>query len=124
LSTSWTNQTVTLYAIDKAAPVVCGEALWPDANGEVFYAYNGGFSDQNRDNTTDYSNQLWQFSPSGNVGVWSLVSPSTDSGFSSLSRLEFGSYASGAGDGFALGGASNSATGASSSEIVVASVQF
>ena len=91
--------------------------------GEVFYAYNGGWSLQAADNTTDYSNQLWQFSPSGSVGAWSLVSPSSDSGFSSLSRVMFGSYAYGDGAGYALGGASSSATGMFSGKSRVVSVQ-
>ena len=96
---------MNLVAIDKTAPILLREALWPDATGEVFYAYNGGYSDENvPSDSSAYTNQLWQFSPSGNDGVWSNVSPSADSTLSTLSRTVSGSYFSGDGVGFALGG--------------------
>lgn len=99
------------YTIDKDAPVVNREALWPDANGQVFYAYDGGWGDQYLTRSSDSSNQLWKFSPNGHAGVWTLVSPSDEFSFSSLSRVMDGSYAFGNGVGYALGGVSNYATG-------------
>ncbi len=40
LSTLWTNSSVTLKEISKgAAPVLNNVALWLDASGEIFYAY-------------------------------------------------------------------------------------
>ncbi|KAG8534294.1 uncharacterized protein KY384_001138 [Bacidia gigantensis] len=88
------------------------QALWTDVSKESFYAYDGSvsgsipFSQQ----PAPPSNQLWQFTPSGNSGAWSQISPPALSNFSSLVRRTNGIYASGGDLGFALGGYQNSGT--------------
>ncbi len=87
--------------------------MWIDsAEGESFYAYNGGrsFSVPFSSQPSLPPNQLWQFTPSGNSGNWSLVNPPASSNFTDLVRGYSGIYADGGGFGFALGGMENKAT--------------
>jgi hypothetical protein len=89
----------------------------------VFYAYNGAYSDELQESGhLDYANQLWQFSPSGNSGVWSNVTPSADSIFSTLNRTAGGTYFSGNGIGFALSGARATSTDPTLTETMLVSV--
>jgi hypothetical protein len=103
LTSPWTNKTVSINSIYKAAQIYDNAVLWPDASGKSFYSYDGGYSFSipvvNR--TT---NDLVQFTPDGSSGSWSLVSNPASSNFSSLTRIEGGSYGYGNGLDFALGG--------------------
>lgn len=109
LTSSWTNKTVSINSIYKAAQIYNDAALWPDASGRSFYSYDGGYSFSipvvNR--TT---NGLARFTPDGSSGSWSLVSNPASSNFSSLTRVMGASYGYGNGLGFALGGRETTGT--------------
>ena len=101
-----------LTSINSEAPALVAQALWVDNAGTSFYAFDGGVSGTLPFNELPPPppNELWQFTPSGNSGHWSLVDPLASSIFSGLIRGYHGIYTSGAGLGFALGGAENYAT--------------
>lgn len=63
LTSSWTNATVRLHQIEKAAPVLVSEALWADDSGKGFYAYDGGVSWSLPANELPGppGNSLWQY---------------------------------------------------------------
>lgn len=113
LSSPWTNQTVTLNTIYKAAPVLLRGALWLDEPKTSFYAYDSGvsFSLGPARAPDPPANELWQFMPSGSSGAWSQVYFDSNSNFTSLVRSYSGIYTSGGGLGFALGGIEDKATG-------------
>jgi hypothetical protein len=103
LRSPWTNETASLTSIYKSAPIFNSGALWPDASGKSFYAYNGGYSFSIA--VVNYTaNALWHFLPNGNSGSWSSVLPPASSNFSTLSRVGAGVYGYGEGLGFSLGG--------------------
>lgn len=107
LASSWTNETVTLNQIPKSAPVLNQEALWLASSNHSFYAYDGGVSwalDDGNDWYTPPYNQLWEFHPTGDSGRWSEAFIPPSSNFSTLSRVQYATYSSGNGLGFALGG--------------------
>lgn len=95
-----------ISSIYRAAPVLNGEALWPDKKGESFYACNGGYS-PSIPIVNDTTNALWRFVRNGNSGSWHQVLPPPNSNFSSLARVEVGLYAHGNGFGYSLGGREN-----------------
>ena len=105
LTSTWTNQTVNMTTIQKTAPVFNSEGLWVDALNRSFYAYGGVVSNTVSDTSAPPNSPLWQFTPSGGSGNWSIV-PITQqsSNFSLLDRTWDGAYASGNGLGFSLGG--------------------
>lgn len=113
LSSAWTNDTVSLNAIESGAPTLILQALWEDPSGSSFYAYDGGisyalpFSEQ----PAPPANELWHFTPSGGSGAWSQMGELASSNFTTLQRCWGGYYASGGGLGFALGGHQDTATG-------------
>ena len=94
------------------APALISQALWVDSSGTSFYAFDGGLSYllQLHEQPPPGPNQLWQFTPSGRSGDWSLVGPPATSNFTSLVRGYYGIYTYGAGMGFALGGMEGAAT--------------
>ncbi len=112
LSSSWTNSSLTLTQIAKSAPVLNTGALWLDASGDIFYAYDGSISGAPPTwyNNEVPTNSVWQFSPSGDSGLWSLAPVAPSSNFSVRSRVSQAAYAYGNGLGFALGGIENAAT--------------
>ena len=89
-----------------------GQALWADPAGTSFYAFDGGISWTlpSYELPPPPPNELWQFTPSGNSGHWSLVDPLASSNFTGVIRGYYGIYAVGAGLGFALGGLETRAT--------------
>ncbi|MCJ1385717.1 hypothetical protein MMC17_008840 [Xylographa soralifera] len=92
---------------ESDTPVLNNEGLWVDTSNQSFYAYGGDVSGTVTD-TTPPANALWQFTPGGNSGSWSVVPISQQSAnFSSLVRTVGGAYTSGNGLGFALGGIEN-----------------
>ena len=110
LTTSWTNSTVILNEIHKTAPTLVAGALWLDHSGETFYAYDGGVSWAPLTPLSVPPNALWEFTPSGKLGTWSLVNFSPQSNFTALDRVDNGIYGYGNGLGFALGGTETTAT--------------
>lgn len=101
-----------LTSITSEAPALVAQALWVDTLGTSFFAFDGGvsWSLPSYELPPPPPNQLWQFTPSGNSGHWSIVDPLASSNFTGLIRGYNGIYASGAGLGFALGGLENRAT--------------
>ena len=98
------NNTVTLKAIEKAAPVLRGPALWVDIDQKTFYAYGGTSGGPGADYDPP-PNELWRFTPSGNSGSWSEVSLAPESeNFTNLVRTVGSGATSGRGLGFSLGG--------------------
>ena len=112
LTSSWTNETVKLEKILKnGPPIVNQEALWQDAGGKAFYAYDGATSNAFDVQNPPSSNTLYQFLPDGaGFGAWSVVPAPANTNFSQLSRAFGAAYTSGNGLGFALGGLQNSQT--------------
>ena len=111
LSQSWSNSTVTITGLNKTvgqAPIFNYQALWRGGENGSFYAFGGQPSSANRPNYTlalNTTNALWQFNPDGNGGgSWRRDESPSDPGFSSLFRPAQGLSASGAGQGFFLGG--------------------
>ena len=101
-----------LTSTHSEAPALVSQALWVDSSGTSFYAFDGGisFAIPAYEQPPPPPNELWQFSPSGKSGSWSLVGPPASSNFTSLVRGYNGIYTYGAGMGFALGGEESSAT--------------
>lgn len=101
-----------LASINSEAPALVSQALWVDTAGTSFYAFDGGVSWAlpSYELPPPPPNELWQFTPSGNSGHWSLMDPLASSNFNGLIRGYHGIYASSAGLGFALGGIENAAT--------------
>lgn len=71
LTESWTNSTVSITAVPKAAPVFDMEALWVDAQTDSLYAWGG----QGPWGNTSKSKDLWRFrvsstSSPGGIKEW------------------------------------------------------
>lgn len=92
-----------INSIYKAAQVYNSAALWPDASGNSFYSYDGGYS-QTIAVTNLTTNALWRFDPTNDSGSWAQVLPPALSNFSDLDRVQSGTYGYGNGLGFSLGG--------------------
>ena len=101
-----------LISTNSEAPALISQALWVDSSGTSFYAFDGGisYSIPLSEQPPPPPNELWQFTPSGNSGSWSLVGPPASSNFTTLIRGYKGLYTSDAGFGFALGGLESAAT--------------
>ena len=95
-----------LISTHSEAPSLISQALWVDSSGTSFYAFDGGISHvlPLSERPLPPPSELWQFTPSGASGNWSLVGPLASSNFTTLIRIYHGIYTSGAGLGFALGG--------------------
>ena len=95
-----------LTSTHSEAPALVAQALWVGTAGTSFYAFDGGISYSllPYERPPQPPNELWQFTPSGSSGHWSLVVPPASSNFTGLIRGYQGIYMSGAGLGFALGG--------------------
>lgn len=104
LTSTWTNNTVTLKAIDKPAPVLKGVGLWVDVGNKTFYSYGGTSGGPGADRDPP-PNELWSFTPRGNSGSWSQVPLAPESeNFTNLVRTVGSGTTSGRGLGFYLGG--------------------
>ena len=101
-----------LISTNSEAPALISQALWVDSSATSFYAFDGGisYSVPPSERPPPPPNELWQFTPSGNSGSWSLVGPPASSNFTTLIRGYKGLYTSDAGFGFALGGLESAAT--------------
>ena len=77
LSSSWTNQSVRLNPIDKStdASSLNNGNLFIDPSGTSFYSWNGRVSTARPDDVEPIPPpaNLWQFTPSGDAGSWSIV---------------------------------------------------
>ena len=77
ISQSWTPGSVTLTRIEKSAPVLNDEYLWPSYDGKSFYAWGGYASpllDTNGNPDTP-PNDLWRFGVDGQgAGSWNRIS--------------------------------------------------
>ncbi|KAB2574686.1 hypothetical protein DBV05_g6600 [Lasiodiplodia theobromae] len=107
LSTSWSNSSVQISALDKnGAPVFNFPGLWSDGNS-AFYLFAGEVSPVAGDNATTPDVAVWKFSstPSGD-GSWEQLSTSDPQVFNQLTRPANALVAadSGGGKGFVLGG--------------------
>jgi hypothetical protein len=101
LAESWTNETVKIRSIPKAAPHLSKQIHWTDASTNSLYAWGGFTSDD-----SSPSHDLWRFAADGTGGgAWSQV---TQRDFLSFSKLKspFGSAFTQTKDaGYAFGGA-------------------
>ncbi|KAI8629550.1 hypothetical protein F5Y19DRAFT_85730 [Xylariaceae sp. FL1651] len=101
LGQSWTNETVEIRSIPKAAPRLSKQIHWTDASTSSLYTW-GGFT---ADNTTP-SHELWRFAADGSGGgAWSQVAQQDFLTFSKL-KSPFGAAFTQTKDvGYAFGGA-------------------
>ncbi|KAI1421022.1 hypothetical protein F5Y12DRAFT_67382 [Xylaria sp. FL1777] len=101
MTESWTNDTVQLRSIPKAAPLLSKQIHWTDPSAESLYTWGGFTSDG-----SSPSQALWRFSPDGSGGgAWAQV---TQRDYLDFSRLKgtFGSaFTQAEGVGYSFGGA-------------------
>ena len=101
LKDSWTNSSVSVRSIPKAAPLFNSEAAWRDPSANAFYVWGG---------TTAYFAQpaaigLWKFTADGvGGGSWSSVTPSNIVSFSSLVRSGTAAWTQSKNVGYYMGG--------------------
>lgn len=101
----WSNSSVHITTIPKTTRAFQSGALWANASGQVFYSYDGGISLANDQAPSVPANELLACTSGG---LWTRAV--TTGNFSTLRRIQEGTYASGNGLGFALGGYRSPAT--------------
>lgn len=105
LSTSWTNASVQISALDKdGAPVFNFPGLWSDGNS-AFYLFAGEVSPVAGANATTPAVAVWKFTgtPAGG-GSWEQLATSDPQVFNQLTRPANALVASGNSKGYVLGG--------------------
>lgn len=101
LTETWTNDSVTLRSIAKAAPAQDQQVLWSDPANSAFYTWGGmtawfGAAAENA---------IWKFTADGSGGgAWSEVSVSNVVAWSNAIRTVGSAYATVNGVGYAVGG--------------------
>ncbi|KAI0390372.1 hypothetical protein F5Y17DRAFT_444906 [Xylariaceae sp. FL0594] len=101
LTDNWTNETVKIRSIPKAAPSLAKQVHWVDSSTGSLYTW-GGFAAQD----PPPSHDLWRFTADGSGGgAWSLVTQRDYVTFSKLKNIFGAAFTQTNDAGFALGGA-------------------
>lgn len=102
LSSTWTNNTVSIKSFKRTTPNAKSSALWPDPANNKLYAWGG----RTYNNQTEADKaQLWAFAPDEKgAGVWAPSNPSNPAVFAPIIRTTLGVYTTCKGVGYYLGG--------------------
>lgn len=104
VSTSWPTNRVNIYAIDKPAPKLIRQAIWPGPKREIFYIWGGRtVNGLNRDKISKDS--MWRFATDGKGrGQWSSEIPSDSDDFDEMGLPQRGAFTAVGNTGFWFGG--------------------
>ncbi|KAF7534953.1 hypothetical protein G7054_g5791 [Neopestalotiopsis clavispora] len=101
LNEAWTNYTVSLRSIEKAAPLQDQQVLWTDPANSAFYTWGG----QSSWFGAAVENEIWKFTADGSGGgAWSEVSVANVVAWSSSMRTVGSAYTTVNGVGYSVGG--------------------
>ncbi|KAI1079504.1 hypothetical protein F5B20DRAFT_166805 [Whalleya microplaca] len=107
LNQSWTNETVALRSIPKAAPLLSRQIYWINHGIKTFYTWGGMASGS----ASPPANELWRFAADGSGGgQWFQVPQGDYLDFSRLVRPVGAAFTQSADVGYALGGEVTSKT--------------
>ncbi|QIX01373.1 hypothetical protein AMS68_006890 [Peltaster fructicola] len=102
LTSSWSTSDVTITPIEKTTSLSFSSGtLWLNASGDSFYQFDGGVSLTQGPYNVAPPSQLWSYALNSQSSRWTNA---TTPDVVKLKRIQSGTYASGGGLGFALGG--------------------
>ncbi|KAI1326127.1 hypothetical protein F5Y16DRAFT_375842 [Xylariaceae sp. FL0255] len=102
LTQAWTNSTVQIQSIPKAAPALAKQVLWIDESSNSYYTW-GGFVVESGESPPVH--ELWNFQTDGTGGgTWSQVSQQDYIAFEKLLNPIGASYTQSGMIGYAFGG--------------------